>query len=556
MAGSLPLGYQATSPAGKPQRVNLSGLRGGMVVLTGVAPAAEQQTCELLIQLQPRTVLVDDGLTPLGARTRSLEAVCAALELAGVDYFAVRGLDDRTPVVGVCEDDRPAVLAALHRACKALPGYVSTVVPAPARADELLPGAAKASWRAVAEAGTLRVTWLRTDPTRQLLLGQAYGCDVEFWRRDADRDRLVAPRPNRVSRVVPAGGERVLAPGDRFTRLVPMGGTVLPPVRTRPDFTVHLPEEVDFPIDVVYTWVDGSDPEWLARRAAFAGDGAYHAEAASAARYINRDELRYSLRSLNLNAPWVRTVYLVTDDQRPDWLDDSHPRIRVVSHREIFADPGVLPTYNSFAIETQLHHIEGLSEHFLYLNDDMFLGHPLAPQTFFLANGTAKFFYSQTRIPQGPVTADDTPIDATVKNNRAIIEACFGRTITQGFQHVPYALRRSVLAELEERFPAEHRVTMASRFRGMDNISTTYSLHHYYAFHTGRALPGTLRYGYVHLAVPDLDQRLARALARRDWDAFCLNDSFSSDAEVEAQNEILRPFLEAYFPVPSPYEKP
>jgi hypothetical protein len=143
----------------------------------------------------------------------------------------------------------------------------------------------------------------------------------------------------------------------------------------------------------------------------------------------------------------------------------------------------------------------------------------------------------------------------TVKNNRALLHRRFGRTITQCTQHVPYALRRSVLAEIEEAFPDEHRATMRSRFRGPDDISVTYSLHHHYAFATGRAVPGTVRYGYIQLAVPDLADRLARALARRDWDTFCLNDAYSSEAEVAAQHAVLRPFLDAYFPVPSPFEQ-
>lgn len=67
-----------------------------------------------------------------------------------------------------------------------------------------------------------------------------------------------------------------------------------------------LPEDVRFPIDVVYTWVDGNDPAWQHRRAAF-GHAGYHTESANAARYISRDELRYSLRALEQNAPGCAT---------------------------------------------------------------------------------------------------------------------------------------------------------------------------------------------------------------------------------------------------------
>src|SRR5206468_3400115 len=99
--------------------------------------------------------------------------------------FVVRGLDDRTPVVGVSEADRAAVYAALGRLGERLPGYVSTVLPAPAVAEQLNRLNSRATWRGLAGARVIRLTWFHTEPTHNLVLGQPYGCDVEFWRRDA-----------------------------------------------------------------------------------------------------------------------------------------------------------------------------------------------------------------------------------------------------------------------------------------------------------------------------------------------------------------------------------
>src|SRR5438445_117204 len=91
-------------------------------------------------------------------------------------------------------------------------------------------------------------------------------------------------------------------------------------------------------------------------------------------------------------APFVRNVYLVTMDQTPAWLNVDHPKLTVVSHSDIYADRAALPTFNSSSIETQLHHIDGLAEHFLYFNDDVFLGRPCSWQDFFWAGGATKFF--------------------------------------------------------------------------------------------------------------------------------------------------------------------
>ena len=503
---------------------------------------------------QPRAAFVHQDLTPLLARRENLDAVMHALREAGIDHFCVRGTHDRASTVAVAERDRSRVLRALYRLCERTAGYVSPTAAGESREPRFCdPGFQPGVWKRAASAAVLRLTWYHTEPQGRLVLGVPYGCDVEFWTEETP-GWLSAPRRNRVTDTVPVDGESVEASGSLFTRLAPVDRDPLPPVRTRAEFTGPRPDDIEFPIDVVYTWVDGSDPEWLRRRAHASGD-AYHAEAANAARYMSRDELKYSLRGLRMNAPWVRNIYLVTDDQIPHWLDTSVAGLQVVSHKEIFTDPSVLPTFNSHAIESQIHHIEGLAEHFLYFNDDMFLGREVTPQDFFHANGLSKFFPSPANVPQGEISEQDVPVSVAAKNNRELIESRFGSVITQKMKHVAYPLRRSVLYEIEEEFAERHRITMGNRFRSLNDISIASSLHHYYAFHTGRAVPGNVRYTYVDLALPDTPARLDRLLAMRDRHAFCLNDTISTELDLEAQLALLRPFLEAYFPLPSRFEK-
>src|SRR5699024_7600326 len=129
----------------------------------------------------------------------------------------------------------------------------------------------------------------------------------------------------------------------------------------------------------VYTWVDGDDEHWRRTKAdtlAATGDGLV-ATAANDARFISSDELKYSLRSVEAFLPWVNHIYLVTSGQRPTWLIKDHPWITVVPHEAIFRRSENLPTFNSHAIESQLHRVPGLSEHFIYVNDDVFFGRPL-----------------------------------------------------------------------------------------------------------------------------------------------------------------------------------
>lgn len=106
------------------------------------------------------------------------------------------------------------------------------------------------------------------------------------------------------------------------------------------------------------------------------------ADAVSDSRFNDHQELRYSLRSIWMYAPWVRNVYIVTNGQVPTWLDLSHPRLKVVPHSEIFPNASHLPTFSSPAIEAHVHRIPGLSDKFLYLNDDVMFGREVWPDDF------------------------------------------------------------------------------------------------------------------------------------------------------------------------------
>ena len=86
-----------------------------------------------------------------------------------------------------------------------------------------------------------------------------------------------------------------------------------------------------FPIDLVYMWVDGNDPEWQAKRNKYVGgSGNLSQEVVGVARWRDNEELRYSLRSVEKYASWINHIYIITDGQRPQWLDTSHPKITII----------------------------------------------------------------------------------------------------------------------------------------------------------------------------------------------------------------------------------
>ncbi|RLN26380.1 hypothetical protein BBJ28_00002343 [Nothophytophthora sp. Chile5] len=167
------------------------------------------------------------------------------------------------------------------------------------------------------------------------------------------------------------------------------------------------------PIDVVYTWVNGTDPRWKTEKefwhkhwiASLTGQPLPvwgeepvaikgKDDSNSDNRFRDNEELRYSLRSLEKYAPWIRHIYVVTDGQIPSWLDIESPKLSIVKHREIFANQSHLPVFSSPAIEWSLDNIPGLSDMFLYFNDDVFLGAPVRPEDFVSQAGVQKAYFA------------------------------------------------------------------------------------------------------------------------------------------------------------------
>ncbi|WP_307797884.1 stealth family protein [Actinoplanes flavus] len=486
------------------------------------------------------TARVDPAAAPADVRRRNLDRVVQALDRAGIDWFRVPVRAAVRTTVAVRHTDRERTLRLLAELVTGDHGTLRTVRPAGRRGRR--------------EAEVVSVSWPVTDPGGSLVLGPELGCEVEFWR--VTKDRLIAPRRNPVADEIPVDEPETIAAEPVFGSFAARDDTTA--YRTRRVFTAVDPERIDFPIDVVYTWVDGGDPEWQRRKARALERnpwvGGVSAQAANDSRYVSRDELRYSLRSLHCFAPWVHRVFLVTDDQTPSWLDRAHPRLTLVNHREIFGDTGTLPTFNSQAIESRLHRIPGLAEHFLYLNDDVILGRPVGPELFFTAGGLAKFFASAARVDTAPRGPADRPADSAAKNNRRLIQETFGRMLTRKMMHTPHPSRRSVIEEIEERFAEHVNATAGHQFRHPDDISLLSSLQQYYAYLTGRAAPGRIRYLYTDLAQPATPLRLAKLLRSRDLDAFCLNDVDVHSAAVADQEALVTEFLPAYLPFVSPFE--
>lgn len=235
------------------------------------------------------------------------------------------------------------------------------------------------------------------------------------------------------------------------------------------------------PIDIVYCWCDGTDPNWRAARTACALRYGVQlkGEAYDERRTQTNDDLRYSLRSLERNAPWLRTVLLVLNDEAtpPPWLRTDHPRLRIVRLGE-FLPPEFLPCFNSVVIERFLYRIPGLSERFLYANDDMHFNRPAAPSFFFAGDGYPICRFTYTPIPLDG-SGEMTMYRRLVLNADDLVSRKFGLRgeYAKAYHHWPQhnidAYLKSDYAACAELFHEELDATTCFPFRRESDVERT-----------------------------------------------------------------------------------
>ena len=312
----------------------------------------------------------------------------------------------------------------------------------------------------------------------------------------------------------------------------------------------------NFPIDIVYTWVDQESSEFQALLAEHLPNGGGTTKAVSDARFHSHDELRYSLRSIEQFAPWCNHIYIVTNGQVPSWLRPSE-RISIVPHSAII-DPAYLPTFNSHVIESCLHRIPGLSEHYMYFNDDVLLLHPIKPTDAFTENGLAYGFITSNTVSNGPPQARETATEWGAKNARDLILREWGVYFDRRFSHMYLSQIRSVADLCESRFADAYHAFRQNRFRNPADVLCTGFLHQYAGFLSGRYLFVHDKCWYVKVRDASAIGRYRKILAARTDPGAravaCLNDYIPPYGEMPGYQEHLRAFLETYYPVPSSFE--
>lgn len=322
-----------------------------------------------------------------------------------------------------------------------------------------------------------------------------------------------------------------------------------------PDNPDPIHDVMDYvgPVDAVYTWVNSADPTWQTdyEQAKANADGHLNSSSTDPGRFVSHDELKFSLRSLELNLPWINHIYLVTAGQVPSWLVDEHPKITIVDHTEIL-DAKCLPTFNSHAIESRLSFIPGLAERFIYINDDVFFGRPVSPNVFYGPAGQAKFSLSAGHF----MDADEVelPVNSAAKNNQSLMRSTYHRTTSRKFKHVAHPQLRSIHELAYKQYPEELARTAGHQFRHPTDISLPSSLAHQLAARTAMGYPTEIDYAYLDIGDNNFALQALRLTRGVLPQMFCLNEVRQS-SQVQQQERVIKNLFQSMYPYRSSFEK-
>lgn len=317
----------------------------------------------------------------------------------------------------------------------------------------------------------------------------------------------------------------------------------------------HLTSHVlpDFPIDVVFTWVDGSDVKWQQKyqqaiqTQSSEKMGLY---ANDMARFSNHNELYYSVRAVQKFMPWVRHIFIVTDEQIPAWLDlNKQTQIKIIDHKQII-DEQYLPTFNSHVIEAHLHNIPELSEHFIYFNDDVFVARYLTSEHFFQRNGLASIFIADKSIKIMQMKGVLTPTLFATKNSMALLAKDYFCQLDRPIVHTYSALNKTVYQLAWQKYESEIRAFLNNKVRGYNDLNFSNFFIPWLMYLEGKSYPQKEVCYYFNIRSAHAQHIYKKLLERKQKGqmphSFCANDFNSLNNLPDYQSKLFH-FLETYY---------
>ena len=333
-------------------------------------------------------------------------------------------------------------------------------------------------------------------------------------------------------------------------------------------------------IDFVVTWLDSTDPEWQESYFKFWPNSN---GLKGNARFRNMDIFRYWFRAVEAYAPWVNKVYLITNGKFPDWINRDNPKLVLVKHSDYIPEE-YLPTFSSCTIEMFLHRIKGLSDHFVYFNDDMFLNAPVEPEHYF-KNGLPCDMNKETcfNVPihtkadkygiYMQMLADIGIINGNFNRKKTVWQSpwrwfgphlgirgmvmsflLFQRRLFVGFSnfHVEQAYLKSVFDEVWEAAP-EFMHASYTRFR--EDVTANPYVFRYWQFAKNLFYPLKNKGEFFFLIQRDVLDQIEKVFHNKGCSSVCLNDcALCPDEEFVHIERGLQQLFETKLPHKSSFE--
>ena len=333
-----------------------------------------------------------------------------------------------------------------------------------------------------------------------------------------------------------------------------------------------------FDIDVVVLWVDGNDPAWQAEKAKYQETKTTDANAVN--RFRDWGLMKYWFRAIETFAPWVRTIHFVTWGHVPDFLKLDHPKLHLVRHED-YLPKDCLPTFNACAIEMSIHKIDGLSEKFIFFNDDMFLLRPIEQEAFFknglpVADGGEtvnppygkllvwnalyyndlgiinRHFEKRKTVKQHRKKFINRAYD--IKSNiRTLLHEHLNKTRFVGFSfpHSPAGYCKTSFVKVWEAEPELLRETTAHKFRFYTDVNQWLVL--WWQIASGQFTPGKVDNVRCSAEAWAIDS-ICETIRSQSHDMICINDP-DDPTDFETLSKRIQDAFETILPEKSSYEK-
>ena len=292
-------------------------------------------------------------------------------------------------------------------------------------------------------------------------------------------------------------------------------------------------------MDIVITYVDGNDPVWKQDYEKYTNVPVMQK------RFRDWGTLKYLLRGIEVNMPFIRNVYLVVShpSQVPQWADTQN--LKIVLHKDMIPEE-YLPTFNCNPIEMHLHRIDGLDEEYLYFNDDMFPVGKCSPEDFF-RNGKAVIGYYRHLFASGMYKKICRNSDRLARKALGMKSSCF---FTRP-QHICSPMLKSECEELYDKVRDDIRNTSKTRTRTAENLNQYLFLD--YMNYKGLVIKEKIsnKHFSVSVASPSSLRDFLHCPTRK---LVCINDVHLSDKRYEELRDAILDAFESSFPVKSKYE--